>query len=542
MARPANFPYNLICELANTALNFQSPHESMALSFFDRFKGGKGKGGSGGSGGDGGGGGGDDGFKRNPRKARRFFEHGETTANASNYDYSIDMYISGLRNDPDNMTEHESLHDVAKRRKVSGGKPAGMGDKLKKLGSSEIDKMLHAEKLWAMNPLDEGLAGDFFKAAVDAYEVEDEELSLGDVALWIGEIWLPMISPQKKSNVKRFILAKDLFVRLDRYDKAVEACRKAAAMNPNDSRLLSELKDLQAEQMMSEKKFGTGEGGDFRANIKDADKQAELQQEDQIRKSGSDAEEIIARRRAEYEEDTQDGAKLQKLVDALVQSETAENEKEAIELLKKSWEETGQYRQRVRMGDIQMKQFNRVLRQIKARIDKDPSDQEMVKKFEAGKAKQLAFELQEYTDRCKNYPTDMGLRYELGRRLYLAGKFDDAIGAFQQAKADPKRRAISHEFLGRCYIHKDYLDEAVDTLTTGIESHKIPDDRLAKDLRYLKMEAHIKLAGKNQDMEHAKEAQQIASTIFQADINFRDIRERMEEIKTLVDELRSKAG
>jgi len=503
------------------------------LSFLDKFKGGgKGKG-------PGGGGEGGDGFKRDPRKARRFFEHGETTANARNYDYSINMYISGLRHDPDNMTQHEALHDVAKRRKVGGGKPAGMGEKMKRLGPSLVDKMLHAEKLWAMNPLDEGFAADTFKAAIEAFEQEEEDLHLGEVAFWVGEIWLPMIGQQKKPSAKKYLMAKDLFVRLDRYDKAVEACRKAAAMNPNDTKLLSELKDLQAEQMMSEKKFGSGGEGDFRSNLKDGDKQEALQQEDQIRKSGSDADEIIARRRAEYEEDPQDITRLQKLVDALVQRETAENEREAIELLKKSWEETGQYRQRVRMGDIQMKQFNRVLRQIKARIDKNPADQEMVKKYEAGKAKQLAFELQEFTDRCKNYPTDMSLRYELGRRLYVAQRFDDAIGAFQQAKADPKRRAVSHEFLGRCYIHKEYLDEAVDTLAQGIEAHKIPDDRLAMDLRYLKMDAHFKLARKNNDDAQAKQAQQIASGIFQSDINFRDIRQRMDQIKALIEELKN---
>jgi len=508
----------------------------MPVGFLDKLKGGgKGKGpGAAGSGSD-------DGFKRDPRRARRFFEHAESTAHASNYDYSIECFISGLRHDPDNMSQHEALYDVAKRRKVSGGKPAGLSEKMKRLGPSQVDKMLHAEKLWAMNPLDEALAGEFFKAAVDAYEAE-ENLLLGEVAFWIGEVWLPMIGQQKKPSQKKYMQAKDLFVRLDRYDKAVEACRKAAAMNPNDSRLLSELKDLQAEQMMAEKKFGTGEGGDFRKNIKDADAQAALQQEDKISKSGSDALDIIARRRTEYEEDPQDTTKMQKLVDALVQHETAESEKEAIGLLKKAWEETGQYRLRVRMGDIQMKQFNRVLRQIKARIDKNPDDQEMVKKYEAGKAKQLAFELQEYTDRCKNYPTDMGLRYELGRRLFAAQRYDDAIGAFQQAKADPKRRAMSHEFLGRCYIQKDYLDEAVDTLAQGIESHKIPDDRLAKDLRYLKMEAHIKLARKNKDPEHAKQAQQIASSIFQADINFLDIKQRMDEVKKILDELKNNDG
>jgi tetratricopeptide (TPR) repeat protein len=503
----------------------------MALSFLDKFKGGGKGGGNGGSG---------DGFKRDPRKARRFFEHAESIADARNYDYAIDCYVNGLRHDPDNIAQHEALHEVAKRRKVGGGKPAGISERMKKLGSSAVDKMLHAEKLWAMNPLDEALAGEMFKAAVDAYE-EEEDLHLGEVAFWVGEIWLPMIGQQKKP-AKKYLAAKDLFVRLDRYDKAVEACRRAAALNPGDTKLLSELKDLQAEQMMSEKKFGTGGEGDFRSNLKDSDKQAAIQQEEQFRKSGSDADDIIARRRAEYEEDPQDVTRMQKLVDALVQRETAESEREAIELLKKSWEETGQYRQRVRMGDIQMKQFNRVLRQIKARIDKNPDDQEMVKKYEAGKAKQLAFELQEYTDRCKNYPTDMGLRYELGRRLYTAGRYDDAIGAFQQAKADPKRRAVSHEFLGRCYIHKDYLDEAVDTLALGIEAHKIPDDRLAMDLRYLKMEAHIKLAVKNKDLDHAKEAQQIASSIFQSDINFRDIRKRMDEVKKLLDELKGGEG
>lgn len=512
----------------------------MALSFLDRFKGGK-KGGTGSGGGDGNGGGADDGFKRDPRKARRFFEHAETTANASNYDYSIECYINGLRHDPENMGQHEALHEVAKRRKVSGGKPAGLSVKMKKLGNSPVDKMLHAEKLWAMNPLDEGLAGDTFQAAVEAYEAE-QDLHLGEVAFWVGELWLPMIGQQKKPSAKKYVQAKDLFVRLERYDKAVEACRKAAAMNPNDSKILSELKDLQAEQMMSEKRYGSGGEGDFRANLKDADQQSAIQQELQIRKSGSDADAIIARRRAEYEEDPQDQTRMLKLVDALVARETAESEKEAVELLKKTWEETGQYRHRVRMGDIQMKQFTRVLRQIKAKVDQNPDDQELAKRYEAGRAKQLAFELQEYTDRAKNYPTDMGLRYELGRRLYMAGRIDDAIGAFQQAKADPKRRAMSHEFLGRCYIQKEYLEEAIDTLAQGIDAHKIPDDKLALDLRYLKMDAHIKLARKNSNPEQAKEAQQIASTIFQADISFRDIRERMEEIKALQEELKNTAG
>ncbi|MEM6853880.1 MAG: hypothetical protein AAF593_05675, partial [Planctomycetota bacterium] len=65
-------------------------------------------------------------FPRDPRKARKFFDHAETVAEAKNYDYAIEMYINGLRHDPDNMTRHEELLDVAKRRKVGGGKKAGL--------------------------------------------------------------------------------------------------------------------------------------------------------------------------------------------------------------------------------------------------------------------------------------------------------------------------------------------------------------------------------------------------------------------------------
>ena len=506
------------------------------MSFLDKLKGGKGGGGKDTSAANG-----DDGFKRDPRKARRFFEHAETTANASNYDYSIDCFINGLRHEPGNMKQHEALYEVAKRRKVAGGKPAGMAERMKRIGSSPVDKMLTAEKHWAKNPLDEGLTGEVFKEAVDAFDAIEEDLGIGEVAFWVGELWLPMIGQQKKPNANKYLTAKDLFVRLNRYDKAVEACRKAAALKPNDTKLLTELKDLQAEQMMAEKRYGEGGEGDFRKNLKDADQQSALQQEGQFRKSGSDADDIIARRRAEYEEDPQDVNKLQKLVDALVQRETADSEKQAVELLKKTWEETGQYRHRVRMGDIYMKQFNRALRQTKAKLDKESDNTELKQKYQAIKAKQLQFELQEYTDRCKNYPTDMGLRYELGRRLYLAGQYDDAIGAFQQAKADPKRRASSHEYLGRCYIQKGYLDEAIDTLAQGIEAHKVPDDRLAMELRYLKMEAHLQLADKNKDAEHAKQAQQIASNIFQTDINYRDIRQKMDAIKALQEQLKTPA-
>lgn len=482
------------------------------------------------------------GFKRDPRKARRFFEHAQAVADTRNYDYAIECYINGLRHEPDNLDKHEALRDVALRRKVAGGKPAGLAEKFKSGGNTPVDKMLHAEMLWAKDPLNARLMRDVMKWAVEADQAEPE-LNLAEVAYWVGGLALEFNAQTPKPDKNLYIQLRDLFAQIQAFDKAVDACKMALRLDPNNEKLLGELKNLEAEKTMQEGGYSSGqkvEEGGFRRFVRDTQKQRELEQSDAIAKTASAVDEMIARRRAEFEEDPQDLDRLQKLVDALVAKEVDETENEAIKLLKQAWDQTGQYRYKVRIGDIQMKQLNRRIRQLKAQADQNPDDAEARKRLEEAARKRLAFELQEYQERVKNYPTDMGLRFELGKRLYQARSYDEAIGAFQQAKADPKFRAMAHEFLGSCYLHKGWYDEAIDTLEQGIEAHPVPDDRLALELRYLLMDALERSARKGQNQEQARRAREVASQILQTDINFRDIRLRVDKLRELVDQLQDK--
>src|SRR5690606_26847329 len=114
-------------------------------------------------------------------------------------------------------------------------------------------------------------------------------------------------------------------------------------------------------------------------------------------------------------------------------------------LLGSMLEQTGQYRYKVRIGDAKIKQFARNLRELKSRMEADKNDTQARKDFERLYRERMNFELQEYNERVKNYPTDLGLKFELGRRLFAFKKFDEAIGMFQQSKADPKYRAVCHE-------------------------------------------------------------------------------------------------
>lgn len=511
----------------------------MNFDFLKKLKGGPAGSGSGNGSGNGSGGSGtgqgDEGFNRDPRKARKFFEFAHSV---TDHDYAIDCFIRGLQHDPDNMKEHEALREVSMKRKVAGGKPASFSDKFKTLGKDPVAKMLDAEKILAKDPQNVSQMVTLMEKAADADEAEDN-LKLGELVYMYGNLVLMSRQAPKPPTRDQLIKTRDLLARVEAFEKAVEACRVVLAMDPTNANLLKDLKNLEAEWTMQ--KAGFNSRGkvetNFRDNVADADKQKALDQEDQIAKTTDVADEIIARRRAEYEDDPTDKERVSKLVEALKARDTDATDDEAIALMMKLWEETQQYRHKVTAGDIQFRKYNRLIRALKAELDADAGDPELKKQLQDAAREQLEFGLKEYTERTENYPTDLRMRYELGVRLYHSKRYDEAISNFQRSKDDPKVRALSHEYLGRCYLHQGWFDEAVDTLRQGIEAHGDPNDKIALELRYLLSDALEKNATKVRDIEQAREAQKLASHILQNNINYRDIKLRVDRLRKLVDEL-----
>ena len=65
------------------------------------------------------------------------------------------------------------------------------------------------------------------------------------------------------------------------------------------------------------------------------------------------------------------------------------------------------------------------------------------------------------------------------------------------------------------------------------------DAKLSMRILYALMDALERAADESQSLELAIDAQKTASKILQTDINYLDIRDRMDRIKTLVTKLRS---
>jgi tetratricopeptide (TPR) repeat protein len=475
---------------------------------------------------------------RDPRKARPWFERAKSMSDAQNYDYAIECYVSGLKFEPDSLTQHEALREVALKRKVRGGKPKG---KPPVRGKSHVEKMLEAEFMFSVDPTNASAGLKVMEEAMAATNADDEDIDLSEVAYWVGELAVEANRTAKRQSKAIYLKVRDLYVGMGAFDKAAEACALAVQLDPNNGQLIREFTNLQAETTMMKGGY-SGEKGDFRKGVKDADKQAALEQESQIAKTDDTKDQIIDRLRSEYNDSPDDIQRLEKLVRALNDKDEKASEDEGIKLLETAWEQGGQYRHKMWIGDIRMKQFKRALREAKAKAQASPDDVALMDQVKRIVAAQAKFELGEYRERVKNYPTDMSLRYQLGRRELQLHLYDDAIGSLQQAKSDPKNRGAASVFLGQAFAKKEWFDEAIATYRQAIEEHPgADDDSVVMELRYQLFDSLESKAKREDNLEMAQEAASIASKIAQININFKDIRVRVDQLRKTVDGLKAKA-
>lgn len=474
----------------------------------------------------------DGGLARDPRKAARFFKHAQTVADARNYDYAIECYINGLKFEPEALDKHESLREVALKRKVNGGKPAGFMESMKHSGGKGLEKMLNFEYQWSKDPFNPSLALSFMEAA------HEEELE--EITYWAGQHVIDANKSSKRPSKHTYLKVRDIFAELGAYNKAVEACQYALMLDPQNASLVAEMKGLQAEQTMQKGKYQ--DGGSFRDSIQDADKQRSLEQEEQIAGSQSIVDANIENARANLAANPEDPDALVKLANALTRKEQNEPENEAMTLLSKVHKMTDQYRYKVRIGDIRIKQFNREIRRLRNELKDEPHNPRVKGMLKDLLQDKVEFELAEFTERAKEYPTDMGIRYQLGLRHFAKQEWDNAIECFQTAQNDPKHRAQALRYLGASFARKGWHNDAIDIYHRAIEAHPYKDDRIALELQYELVNSLESKAREDKNVEAVEEASKIASSIAQRDFNFKDIRERVEKLRDLRAELKADAA
>lgn len=447
----------------------------------------------------------------NAGKGKAFFERADQVAETGNWDFAIAMYLEGISREPENLDRgHKPLRKVSINRKAQGGKPAGMIDQFKRRPCKDpVRNLVNAEYLLSKDP---GSVQNMMQVLQAARKCD-----LIGLVHWISLIILESQRQTKKPSKRILVDLVSAFESAKDFSMSVQACDMAISLDPNDGELRDRMRSLSALYTIDKGKFE--EEGDFTKGVDDLEAQQKIQKKDALVKDEEYLLEQIRKCRQDYLENPHVAGKINNAVDALLKIENESYENEAIDILAKAHKDSSAYQFKMRIGDIRIRQMSRRFRQMRDSGDTAEATEQA--------KRQLAFELDEYKERCANYPTDLGLKFEMGRRQFLSGQYDEAIASLQTAQRDPRRGLRARSLIGQAFVKKGWLGMAVETFEKALELEAT--EEFTMELRYF-------LGDVLDNMGQLERAQEQFSTVAQLDYNYRDVRQRIENIRTRLSE------
>lgn len=442
----------------------------------------------------------------------KYLERADNEARRKNFDGAMDLYAEILRLDADCGEARKGLL-VSASRKFEKGYPSAVVTGLGTLGARIGIFFASMFKAHA------AVAG-FCEGAIrkDPRNVS-LNMKLGHALLALNLrrsaeavfAALADLAPEDTGSLK--ILGQLLYEQ-KRHDEAMQCFERVLRINPRDQEAAKMRKNLAAEGAIAQAGFKEAKSARDLAksqkDLGDAERRqrlsktaedladAVLELERALEQSPGDVGLTIKLGRAKLEAADYDGA-VDAFLDAVRADASSEEAKDGL-------------------GDARL---------ARARKNLDHAKSSGVAEDIARRTRELAsLELDEIRRRSDARPTDLGLRFRLGKALLEAGDTDDAIKALQQGVKDPRHRVSALHLLGRAFAESGSLDLAVKQFSEAADA--------ITSLNGPKMEILYELActlERQGGPERLERALRTFETIFEADIGFKDVRAKVEDLR-----------
>lgn len=438
--------------------------------------------------------------------ARTAYQKAQDAAKRSNFEYAVEILKGIIHSEPGFMDGRHLL------RKVEKEKSSKMGAMAKMIANVKISLMvakgmasIKKKPSDAMKVAEEALGIYLYApAALNLLSDAAETLKAYFISIEALEL-IRESAPKNQANLKK--LAR-IYEAAGMGVDVLKVRQRLVELNPGD---LGAAQDLRAAAALASMQTGNMDKDDFRDRIKSQAEASELEQEERIVRDADD----IALLLAKYEKMIADG------------DVSIDNRKKLAE-----------YYQRTNRHDEAIAAYDWITSKLGAL---DPAIDRLIEKSVIAKYKyQIAelkkanaaeaeitqaetemynYRMERAVDRVTKYPNDTQLRYELAIVYWDGGFIDNALEQFQYSKKNPQRRVSSVVYLGRCFFKKEQYDMAVDQLSSAIAEMNIMDDN--------KMDALYDLGITYEKMGTPEKALECFKLIYQANINYRDVSEKM---------------
>ena len=450
-------------------------------------------------------------------KANAFFARAEEVALTNNFDYAIDMYLEGLKRTPDALEGHLALRKLAFDRRSKNGKKPSVVEKVKHHGGkTPLEEMLNAEYLLARDPEHLPYAEVLLKAGAEG--------GYKNTVAWIAKVIFEINRNSSKPSFAAYVLLKDCYAKAEMFTEAINACKYAIELKKDHPELLDEMRDLCAKKTVKNGKYGQAE--DFRDSIRDKKKQEKLHTQNGAVKSAEYLAETLDEAKKAFDANPESPVNILELAEAHFDLGTEQGYKDSLIVLQKANLKHKNFAFKRRIGELQIRKFKENIRSAKAAVDADPDNTELKKKLNETLEHFAALELEHYKGCVANYPTDLHMKYEYALRLLVNNQYNEAIPLFQEAQKDPQRRIHAMDKTGLCFFFKGWYTDAIDIFTKALDSCEIKDSAVAKELRY-------NLARSYQQISRTQEALDIFRKLAQLDFSYKDVAQRVDELRNL---------
>lgn len=440
----------------------------------------------------------------------KHIQKAEEAARRRNYDFAVQLYQQLLEIDPDVGEARAGLRRALKQRheQKKGGKLLklikGAGPLTMAKGLARARKYDAAarqlESYLAANPLDEDAnlllgtsleSAGHFRSALAVYE------------------FLAEIAPRNPEGLKRaggmMRVKGDVGKALDYYERALEA-------DPRDRDALKARKDLAAEVALTQSRFDQVQHS--REQIKDKDEATRLERAQRLHRSEDELREELGRLEERYAEDT---SNVELMLDIAGVHEKLRDPEAALDLVERALSyKKDSVDLAARAGQLRQKALKRAIRSADKAGDREEADRL--------EAELRELEVAELRRRVEVTPGDASVRLALGKALLRQGQLDEAASELQKAVPDPRLAGEAHVHLARCFQEKGYLDLAKKEYRRALEGHSAVDEH-AREILY-NLGAIAEAEG------DAAEARSCYAQIFEVDIGFRDVAQKMEQLRT----------
>lgn len=448
-------------------------------------------------------------------KALVFFQRAEEVASTDNFDYAIDLFLEGIRREPDAMESgHLALRKISLMRQARGGKKPSIIEKIKhKGGKTPLDEMINAEFLLAKDPDNLSYAVCVLTAAAAG--------GYRRAAEWMARLVFSACKAMDKPPVAMLELLKNKFVELELYDAAVSCCSMILQQRPDDPNWSTELKNLSASATIQHGKYDGG--GNFTESIKDKEAQEKNWKKESIIKDSDSRRIILEDAQLKYSRTPNVFAFRIEYAQALIDTGEAENIAQAAELLTQWYEQSGDFGYQKLRDEMLIKQMRDKIRRLKTEAETLGDEFDKMEELKEEVNQLAAFEVDYYQQCSQHYPTELKYKYELGVRFMHKKEFDKAIPLFQQSSRKPDIKAKSMSLLGMCFFNKGWYSDAIDVFEEAIKNQP-NENELFKELRYNLARA-CELDGRKE------RALNIYRKLAQMDFSYRDVAARVNKLR-----------